>query len=155
MKHIANAYLDLRTEALKMTSDVAGAPATDPQGEPYGVVTDIARPQGYATIVAMFGGAASIYFSGGGGNIGGEGQPAIRKAARRVVDVARAVVVRMQPAHKYPLPRPGNVEFFVLTKGAVLSATFTETDLHDSTQPFGKLYAAVQDIITQYRLISQ
>ena len=70
--HPAKIYLELREAALHMSADAAGRTKDDNVDEPYAVVTDLGAERGSATILATIGGAASIYFSNGGGAIGGE-----------------------------------------------------------------------------------
>lgn len=149
---MASIYLGLRDQALRTTRAAAGAAAGTPPADPYGVVMDLARADGQATVVAMAGGQASIYFSGGGGSIGGEGNPQINKAARLAVLSARSVVSQTQPTRDFSLPGPGYVQFYVLTQAGVRTARFEEAALHDSTQAFHELYFAMHDVITEYRL---
>jgi hypothetical protein len=147
-------YVDLRDQALRTTSATAGASPTLSDRQPYGIVTDLAFPNGYATVVATISGAASIYLSGGGGYIGGEGHEAIRNAAKRAVDVAGSVVNRMYPTKECPLPKSGDVTFYALTKDGVMSASAAENEVKNRDDGLGALYKAVQGVIAQYRLLN-
>jgi hypothetical protein len=147
-------YLGLREQALRTSATAAGQPPDETAAQPFGVVTDLALPNGNASVVAMIGGHASIYLSSGGGYIGGESREAIKKAARRVVETSRKAVAQMRSTKAFPLPKAGDVQFYVLTKGGVVSASASENELQNSSQPLGKLFEAVQEVITQYRLIN-
>ncbi|MFZ0031449.1 MAG: hypothetical protein WAK84_06220 [Candidatus Cybelea sp.] len=140
---------------MRTTSATAGAPPNQPEDTPYGLVTDLTVSGGTYSVVAMIGGAASIYLGSGGGYIGGgEGHEAIKRAAMNAVEVARGVANQMRATRDYPLPRPGYVQFYVLTRAGVTSASIAETALRNPSQPLSGLYEAVQDVITQYRLIN-
>jgi hypothetical protein len=147
-------YLSLRERALRTNGQTAGGLPSDPAEQPFGLVADMAFPNGNATVIAMISGAASIYLSSGGGYIGGEGHEAIRKAAKHAVETAREAVAYMHPTKEYPLPEAGQVRFYALTRGGVMSGWASEAKLENSRNPFNKLYAAVQGVITQYRLIN-
>ena len=147
-------YLGLRDQALRTNSTAAGQPSGEPGDEPFGVVTDLAFPNGTATVVAMIGGHASIYLSNGGGYIGGEGHDAIKKVARQVVQASRGVVAQMKATKDLTQPQPGRVQFYVLTSDGIVSTSAEEAGLQDTSQPLSKLYEAVQGVITQYRLIN-
>jgi hypothetical protein len=147
-------YLRLRELALQATSEIAGGLPQDPAGKPFAVVTDIGYPKGIATVVAMIGGTASIYFSTGGGFIGGgERHEAIQMAAKHAVETAQEELNWMHATTSLTPPQPGDVAFYVLTKDGILSASATEAELLSSRAPLRSLYLAVQDVITKYRLI--
>jgi hypothetical protein len=109
-------YLKLRDQALRTTGATAGQSRGAPADQPFGVVTDLAFPNGSATVVAMIGGHASIYLSSGGGYIGGESHEAIRKAAKHAVAVASDLVARMHATHEYTLPSVNRLQFYVLSE---------------------------------------
>lgn len=148
-----NAYEGLRNLALHVKGTVVGAAAKDPE-QPYGIVTDIGFPSGTATVVAMIDGTASVYLSSGGGYIGGIGHQSIREAAIRAANAAHDVLHSLHQATHFPLPGPGLVSFRVLTARGVFVDTVREDSLEDPRAPLHRLYAAVQDVITQYRLIN-
>jgi hypothetical protein len=147
-------YLDLRDKALRTSASTVRLPPNAREDAPFGIVTDIAFRGGSATVVAMVDGNASIYLSGGGGFVGGSGRAAIQKAATAAIGAARDVIGKMRQTEEFPLPAPDNVQFYVLTSRGVLTASMPERDLQDARRPFGRLYEAVQEIITQYRSIS-
>src|SRR5579863_8153750 len=94
---LSSPYLGLREQALHVTANVAGATEGAPDNAPYGLVTDLAFPNGTATIVALADGTASMYYSGGGGFLGGIGVPSIRAAAINAVKSARSALMLLRP----------------------------------------------------------
>lgn len=144
-------YLEMRTSALHMEPAPAGATADTPKNLPYALVTDLGFENGTATIMATVGGSASVYFSGGGGNIGGEGIPAIRAAAKRCAEVAAMSQANFRPDTTFPLPKPGQVLFYAVSANGVTSAEDSQTALESRNSKLSDLYSCVQDIITGFR----
>lgn len=132
-----------------------GAAARRARRSAFGVVADIGFDGGSATVVAFLNGSASIYLSGGGGYIGGSGHESVASAAKRAVQAARGATGAMHPTRNFPLPTAGNVTFYVLTSRGVMTASSPEDELAETTNPLRSLYMAVQDVITQYRLINK
>jgi hypothetical protein len=119
------------------------------------VLMDWLIDKGTATVVAAADGAASVYLSVGGGFIGGsEKFPAIRQAALHAVKVATGLQLHFDRAQATPLPSLGDVNFYVTTNDSVRMAVAPEAKLRTGTDPLSSLGAAMQKIITGYRLNS-
>ena len=106
---------------------------------------------GTATVVAFADGSASVYLSGGGGFIGGQGNESIRSAAKKAIEVANQSKSAARATSSFPPPRQGQVVFYLRTNGGVLSAIASEEDLQANTDPLARLGNAAQAIITEYR----
>jgi hypothetical protein len=146
-------YYSLRDQILHMKRDKIGLPAPQHDTDAWAVVMDWGVTQGTATVVAISDGTASIYLSSGGGSIGGgQSHESIRQAAIRAVSVAAEFQPEMRPVTSYPLPRQGEVVFYVLTDAGVFSAAAPETELSAHRHRLSKLGDALQEVITQYRL---
>src|ERR1700722_2102941 len=116
---------------------------------------DFTVRNGSATVVAILDGTGSLYLSSGGGFIGGgQSHESIRSGAKKTVEIANQAQHLMQPATNYPLPQPGEVTFYVLTKTGVFTASTPERDLQSQSNPLSSLYQSAQTIVTAYRLIS-
>ena len=77
---------------------------------------DWAVAAGVATVVAVSDGSASIYYSSGGGSIGGGyARPTIRDAALHAVSLASKFRDAMQSTDTFPLPESGGVIFYIVT----------------------------------------
>jgi hypothetical protein len=122
--------------------------------EPWGVLMDWKVERGIATVVAASDGSASVYFSSGGGNIGGRGQEPIRRAAQKAVEVAVGVQPLAHLTETFPLPQRGEVNFYLLTDSGVWAAGTSDKELNSTRGPLRKLGDAMQEVITQYRLWS-
>jgi len=145
-------YIGLRNSMLRGSRSKFSLTAASSPTEPWGVAMDWGVEKGTVTVVALSDGSASVYFSTGGGLIGGGGQEPIRKAAKKAVEVARAVQVSTRAATAFPLPQRGGVTFYLLTDNDAFTANTTEAELSAGSHPFRELGDAMQGVITQYRL---
>lgn len=148
-------YIGLRNTMLQGSRSRFSLPGTATATEPWGVLMDWGVQQGTATVVAMSDGSASVYFSSGGGYIGGIGQEPIRRAAQKAVEAARGVELPSQPTTTYPLPGQHGVFFYFLTDAGVFVIVTSEQELNSSSHPLRKVGDAIQGVITEYRLWDQ
>ena len=145
-------YLGLRTQALTSTSAKIGLKNIGPD-DPIAVLMDLNTGARNATVAAFADGAASIYISNGGGFIGGgQNYPSVHEAGQNFIAAARRVRPRMQKTQNYSLPQKGEVFFYLITDNGVYMVSAPETELNRRTHALTELYAAGQEIITQYRL---
>ncbi len=145
-------YLGLRNSALHLSRAEIGIPPAPSPDEPWGVMMDWGMDDGAATVVAFSDGNASVYLSSGGGFIGGgQSDEAVRKAAKDMVAVAAECRSQTHPTKVYPLPKNGDVSFYLLTDKGVFSASATVKDLMSHSHPLSRLGDAAQNVITQYR----
>jgi len=141
-------YLGFRNGAL--TASATGQQKSD---APHAVLMDMPVTPGTATIAAFADGTASIYISKGSGYIGGsQTYPTIREAGLRFIATARKFQPQMQVTQQFPLPEQGEVTFYIATDYGVYTAKAPEAELRKRSHPLTELYAAAQDVITQYRL---
>lgn len=148
-------YEGLRNMALQHTRAKLGLPPTSAPTEPWGVLMDWGVEHGTATVVAFSDGSASIYLSNGGGFLGGgESHESVQNAAKRMVTIAAEFQRLTIPTKTYPLPRRGEITFYLLTDSGIFMATAPEAELKSHRHPFSKLAEAGMDLITQYRLIN-
>jgi hypothetical protein len=147
-------YQRLRDQILHVRREKIGLPAPAHDTDPWAVVMDWGVAEGSATVVAIADGTASMYLSSGGGSIGGgQSHDSIRQAAMRGVSVAADFLPEMRRVTSYPLPGAGEVVFYVLTDAGVFSASASEKELGGHRHRLSKLGDAMQEIITQYRVV--
>ena len=137
---------DLRHLILESSMD-PGSP-----GKPIAIIMDIAYPQAVASVMASAFGDASIYFSTGGGILGGVGHEPAREAATAFVAAATTYLPQFQRVVVYPYPVPGNVRFYVRTPESVYMGEASERALAEGNNPLSSLFNAGQEVITQLRL---
>ncbi|HEY6253823.1 MAG TPA: hypothetical protein VI685_28025 [Candidatus Angelobacter sp.] len=151
----APVYMSLRNQLLQGSRAQLGLPATSAPAEPWAALMEMGTPEGTATVVAVSDGTASIYLSSGGGYIGGGQQhQAIRNACENMLGFTRQYQPLMHPTRDFPLPQAGWIVFYAVTDAGVFTAGAPEQELASRHDWLGNLYAAGQDIVTQYRLTS-
>jgi hypothetical protein len=103
----------LRRQALDSEPfDAAGA-----ADQPYGLITEFRQGETVVTMTAFATGDASLYFSTGGGIIGGVGKPEVAELARTTVKAVEPLVPQLERSNSVDMPGPGDYCFYVLTPG--------------------------------------
>jgi hypothetical protein len=127
----------------------------EPAGAVWGVLMEMGHADAAVTPVALNDGTASLYFSWGGGVIGGGPHPSINASARRTVAMAACELSKLSPTAAFPLPAVGEVKFYVLTTGGVLTAAAREETLGAGEHPLSALFYAGHDVITALREVTE
>lgn len=149
-----NNYSALRNQAFSQCNEQNHSSTNEADSNPCAVVMDWAVRTRVATVVAVSDGSASIYFSSGGGSIGGAyARPAIREAALHAVSISGKFLGGMLLTESFPLPDRGGVIFYVVTGKGVYSARASVELLSTNKHPLSELGQAMQEIILQYRLL--
>lgn len=149
-------YLGLRNQALSSSSRKEEQPAGIGPDDPRAVLMDVNITTRTATIAAFADGTASIYISNGGGFIGGgQKYPSVHDAGQKLIAVAHKLQPAMQKTQQYPLPEKGEVIFYIVTGDGVYTVRALQSECTKRTHPLYELFAAGDDVITQYRLNSQ
>lgn len=110
-----------------------------------------------ASLVAVRDGATSLYFSTGGGVIGGEAHQPVREANRKFLSAierflgAKAFVPQISALAVVK----DAVTFNVLTYDGLVAARDTEARMQSRKSPLWPLYLLGQDVITQLRLTAE
>jgi hypothetical protein len=136
---------------LRMLRELPEGVASAAPDQPIVVIMDIAYPEATASVFAASTGDASIYFSNGGGVIGGIGHENVRTAAIACVKEAGRHRDRMVATTEFPYPTSGNVCFYVRTGETVYVAEAPEEELGEKRNPLWPLFYAGQNVITQLR----
>jgi hypothetical protein len=127
----------------------------------YGIIMEIGLSRGIVTLVSFISGEASLYYSTGGGTIGGHGHDTVRKAARRFVECAQTflrpwggswpLLDRMSKVADLRLPGKGQTHFYVLAnRGVYGSSELLTDDLADSKSELSPLFSAGNDVISAF-----
>ncbi len=146
-------YLGLRKQILEGSRAKFGLPPTTAPTEPWGAIMHWGVEGGTATVVALSDGNASVYFSSGGGSIGGQSHEAIRNAAKAMVAAAAQCHRQTSATSSFPLPGEGEIIFYLLTDAGVFTAGGSQDEFSSHRHALSKLGDAAQNVITQYRLI--
>jgi hypothetical protein len=112
-------------------------------------------PNGTATLFALADGTTSLYYSSGGGVLGGHGHEAVRRANAAMLAEANGLVARMEPTSTYPLPGAGATTFYVRTDSGVLAGGGADEDLGRGRHDLSRLFRAGHAVLTELRLICE
>ena len=148
-------YVALRHQALHRPRVELGLTKPSEATKPWGVLMETTYDEASVTVFALSDGNASIYLSTGGGFIGGVGHEAVRHAAVAMVRAAGTAVPLLSPTETFPLPDRGRTIFYLRTEAGVLTGSATERELAQRRHALSPLFFAGQDVITQYRLVSE
>ena len=149
-----NPYFGLREQALSVNTTKLKI-ENYPKKDPFGVIMEFEISNQTVTIVAFITGDASIYLSSGGGFIGGFDHKNINDAAIALIQESKNYVEEMIKIDNYPRPKRGEVIFYILTDSGILTLKSDETSLQNKSIFYWKLYYLGQNIITEYRKISE
>ncbi len=151
----ADAIRGLRELALSMRPDQLDLAENLARRAAYGIVMDMALEEAVVTLTSFISGDASLYFSTGGGVLGGGGQAAVSEAAKAFVRLSSSCLDRAVPAPDHAVPPVGRVFFYLLTLEGVHRAEASYEDLTAGQGPLAALFAAGQEVIAQFRKIQE
>lgn len=95
--------------------DIPPFDAEAPADAPYGFITEFLQGETVVTIACFITGDVSMYFSTGGGIIGGVGKPELAKLARETVAALSDLVPELERSDANDPPGTGEYCFYVLT----------------------------------------
>ncbi|HSP62560.1 MAG TPA: hypothetical protein VLQ90_06235 [Pyrinomonadaceae bacterium] len=148
-------YSHLRQNALSVDRKEVGISQSLPDAPVWGVLMEIGYPLVTASLFALSDGTTSIYFSTGGGIIGGHTHEKVKEANSAFIRAANQFHQQMTPCQSFPLPETGRTVFYARTDAGVLTANGPEDDLGSSRHPLSALYFAGHAVITELRLIDE
>ena len=151
----ADGTMALRQKLLSAKpSDFGLAPTAD-LPRVWGAMMELRVGKAVVSLVAVAEGSTSLYFSTGGGVIGGGGHDSVRVASRKLlafVEIGLDLFV--------PIERPlevvgGTVAFAVLTYDGLRGARDHEQKVKDRQSPLWPAFYLGQDVITALRLTTE
>ena len=120
---------ELRTMVLNLKPDDIGLTSENFTHPVYAIVMETGFPEGAITLSAVADGSTSLYFSGGGGIIGGGEHENVRLASGYFLTEAQNYYKSAELVSRFPKPETGNVIFYFITFSGVRSYTALENDL--------------------------
>lgn len=167
--HTPETMMLLRSRLLHGKANTYGI---DPKLPVWGVLMEEYVGGGAYTLIALANGSSSIYFSNGGGVVGGERVPAINAAARAMTERGAKDLVggcavddsrlcahigsQFVPTDKFPLMQGrGRVQFFLLTPRGVHTAATERGALAETRGPLAPLFFAGHAVMTGLREASE
>lgn len=121
----------------------------------FAIVMETGFPEGSFTLSSVADGSTSLYFSSGGGIIGGGEHERVRKASSYFLSGAQHFSEKGQKVTIFPKPAAGKVIFYFLTFEGVRSYTASEDDFGNQKNELSDLFFAAQNVITELRKIDE
>ena len=119
----------LREHAFSVTAAELGLRPSPGGSRVWAVLMESGYPEAVASLVSLADDTTSLYFSNGGGVIGGGQHASVRGAAQKFLETAESHIEKFAPAAEHPLPRRGRVRFYVRTFDGLLTAEADEREL--------------------------
>lgn len=149
-------YVELRTAALNRTASELELDVDPNSNQPYGVIMDWNVGQATSTIVSFATGDASMYYSSGGGWLGGYGVEKVNSASKEFIITASEYVNKLDKVSKYPMPPVGFMRFYILTPQGVYGSGEIDSDkLVKDGIDFSSLNDAAQYLIFEISQVPQ
>jgi hypothetical protein len=148
-------YSGLRHQALSTNRSEVGIAAPTSDAPVWGTLMETGYDSVTVTLVALSDGSTSLYFSNGGGVIGGQRHEAVRRANAALIDQANRSLPDLNRCETFPIPETAYTVFYVLTDSGILTGAALEDDLGYDRHPLSALFHAGHEVITQLRMISE
>jgi hypothetical protein len=146
----------LRTQALTMKAGELNLAPTPARPNVWGFMMETMFPDSVVVSLATFAeGSTSLYFSKGGGMIGGGEHATVRQAATQLLDIVEKRVNDFAPTRDFPGPETGRVRFYVRTFADTLTAEGPERALVDKQHPLSIVYYAAHAVIAALRHVNE
>jgi hypothetical protein len=152
MPQPADVYLGLRSRALTVDPKDIGLEPSDAVPNVWGMLMEFRISGTVVTLLSLADGTTSLYFSNGGGIIGGGQHEEVAGASRDFIALAESFFNDLAPATEYPLPSPNRVKFYFMTFSGAYTADVDQDELVEHGNSLSPLYYAGNDVITQVRL---
>ena len=144
-----NPYEGLRKMAFDISLQQPGLTLND--SEIYGVIMDWDIGDGIATLVAYKTGDASLYFSSGGGVIGGGQNHYVCNAAKKFVKEATVYFDKSKIMYAIPLPDKNSIRFYFLTAKGKYCIHEQLKNIQNKTSAYSDYFGIANDLITELR----
>jgi len=150
-----NPFEGLRNLAFTATPEQLGLSLPIDKTIVYGIVMDWGMSSGIATTVSYQTGDASLYFSSGGGVIGGGQHENVNIAARKFVELAQIYLEKTIKTETIVLPKKDEVKFYLLTNNGVFVGEEQMRNFENKSSEWLDLFEEGNKVITELRLTTE
>jgi Flp pilus assembly protein TadD len=119
----------------------------------WGVLMEFGYPGASVTLFCLADGHTSLYYSNGGGVLGGRPHDGVRQAVTPFIEMANRCFKHLTPEESFPVPAAEHTTFYALTDSGVFTGGGLTDDLGDDRHPLSPLYHAGHEVLTQLRLL--
>ena len=146
--NLRNMVFNLNPNDIGLSSESFGHPV-------WGLVMETGFSDGSFSLIALADGTTSLYFSNGGGIIGGGEHEAVREATGHLLTGAQHFYKKGHKVTKYPVPSDGEVKFYFLTFNGELVYSAPEDKLGNEKDELSNLFFAAHGVISELRKIEE
>jgi len=147
-----NPYLMLRAAALEMKSATLGIETS--KNDVFGVIMDWGLEEGTSTLVVFETGDVSMYYSSGGGMIGGITHEEVRKAGEIFLSNCKGFIKNAEVLQDLNLPTKDFVRFYFLTDDGILIAEESMRNFEKGDSKWLELFIAANNVITEFTKVT-
>jgi hypothetical protein len=153
-----DAYRDLRNRALNVTTAELGL-EPDPKAPIHAVIMETGDQGTVSTFVCLRDGTVSLYFSTGGGVIGGGQHESVRSACFEMLSItnkyAPEFIAACERVSTFALPGDGEAFFYLIASDGVYQAQCREDALAEQRDPFSALFNNCHAVMSEVRQIEE
>ncbi len=146
---------ELRTKVLNLKAEDIGLTKENFPHPVIAIIMETGFPEGSFTLSSVADGSTSLYFSSGGGVIGGGEHDAVLEASDYLLSGAQHFHDKTKMVTDFPKPEEGDVIFYLVTFDGVRSYTATEENLGNEKDELSSLFFAAHKVITELRKIDE
>lgn len=139
-------YTNLRKRALGITADQIESPSSISESKVFGVMIDWELEEGLASLVAYLSGDASIYFSQGGGIIGGGNFENVRNEVFSLLEVAQGLIEKATKIEEIPFPEKGACRIMLFTKQGFYCLEEKSEELNSTNSKWGSFLSQAKKV---------
>lgn len=142
---------ELRERALTIPPTELGVVSGPGHVKVWAVLMETGYAEAVVSLICLADGTTSLYFSNGGGVIGGGQHKPVRTAADKLIALVDARPDELEVTGTYPMPAVGRVRFYARTFDGVRTAEADEQDLGRGRHALSPLFHAAHAVITAVR----
>ncbi len=146
---------ELRSMVLNLNPNEIGLTKKNFPHPVFALVMETGFPEGSFTLSSVADGSTSLYFSNGGGIIGGGEHDNVREASSYLLSGAQHFYDKAKKVTEFPKPETGKVIFYFVTFEGVHSYSATEDNLGNEKDELSNLFFAAHNVITELRIIDE
>lgn len=150
-----NMFEELRSMAFTVTPKQLGLSLPADKTVVYGIVMDWEMGGATVTTVSYQTGEASLYFSSGGGIIGGGQHQEVNSAAKQFVSLAQTFLDKTTKKETTPLPSRDEVNFYLLTNQGVFMGKEQMKNFENNSSTWLTLFEEGNHVLTELRKTSE
>jgi len=147
--------VDLRNMIFNLNPNEIGLSKKEFGHPVWGMVMETGFPDGSFTLVSLADGTTSLYFSNGGGIIGGGEHENVRGASEYFLSGAQHFYKSASKVSDFPSPSDGEVKFYFLTFDGVLTYSAPEEKQGNEKDELSNFFFAAHGVISELRKIEE